>query len=901
MQIFNIVYFIYIKFTSILFRLLKWISSRYPEYQPLLNDMGHYDKDFIMSRNIIQSFKYDVIKYIPNKLLYTLVQTQNTKVDLLFLMRLYKTIINIPEFKELGTVKIVLICTYEDKMFSLASSFPINEDTTPQQFITHYFLAIIKLSIKAYNVDSFDILLVKAFNADHKEKNNSPYLNRNVINNQFFNQTRKFSTKVKLPSTGFSIINKDLSLKEHPNFIGDNFEKVNLDPRRFILPLQSKEKQMTRIATFDIETFVYNGKLYPYAIGLQYTKYNKTHKIIFYYEDLYQNIEENSAAILEKMVDHITKNCKHYTIFAHNLGKFDGILMMSSIFKVLGKHSIIIGKDNSIIAMSFKGIKMLDSLRIFPMSLKQLAKQFKVETQKGEFDYRKVNKDNVTSEAIKMEVLSYLEKDISSLYECMVEASNKVYNNYHFNISDVFSASSLSMKHYRTNYLDKHGIPLIPKHIKDIISEAYFGGISQVYKTYGNNLHYYDINSMYPWAMTQEMPYEYLGYSNNPKLKDCFGFVYASIYVPESLKYKPLPVRMDNILATPSGNILGVYFSEELKYAETLGCQITPHKAYLFSKKILFREYVEDMYKLKSISSGSERVFVKLLLNGLYGFFARTDEKHIAIFLPLDEAIKQAQIYPMYNLVVMDDDNSALLIREVQPSKELCNITGQNFVDNFDIHNRNRTKSNRAIAAAITAYSRIKIHQFKDICGDIYYSDTDSIVSGNVLDDRYLNSELGMMKDEFKGSVIEEGIFLSPKLYALKLDNGEEIIKARGVPKEISIKISDGEYSNKRSLTFEDLINVHRGNPIEYKVEDRLFRSLNDLGITSKDVKGILELNVSSGKVAIYGEDNLIVGYKDIHKNLLTAIKESNIQYKLSGNLAALINKYKVKFKNLNE
>ena len=41
-----------------------------------------------------------------------------------------------------------------------------------------------------------------------------------------------------------------------------------------------------------------------------------------------------------------------------------------------------------------------------------------------------------------------------------------------------------------------------------------------------------------------------------------------------------------------------------------------------------------------------------------------------------------------------------------------------------DINNNLRTKSNRAIAAAITAYSRVRIHQFKDICGDVLYSDT---------------------------------------------------------------------------------------------------------------------------------------------------------------------------------
>src|SRR5690606_11659652 len=133
--------------------------------------------------------------------------------------------------------------------------------------------------------------------------------------------------------------------------------------------------------------------------------------------------------------------------------------------------------------------------------------------------------------------------------------------------------------------------PLVPKHLIDIISQSYYGGISQVYKTYGRNLYYYDINSLYPWAMTQDMPYEYLGVAYNPKLEDVFGFVYASIYIPESLNYKPLPIRVNDTLATPSGHLLSVYFSEELKYAKSLGCQVNPHRAYLFSRKKLFNNY----------------------------------------------------------------------------------------------------------------------------------------------------------------------------------------------------------------------------------------------------------------------------------------------------------------------
>jgi hypothetical protein len=612
MNILNFVYYIYIKITSILYRFINYLSSRNPAYIGLMNDLANHNKEVVMNSKYIKPYTYEVVKYIPNKLLNIIVYTDGGKTDIIFLLRLYKTIIGIPEFIQLGSVKIVMICTHGEEMFTLSSSFPITPTTSPQDFIMHFFKGVLKLSLKGYSVDTFDVLFVKTISGD--------YIPSKINTSSKIKMASGVRSYSIAPHSRSVKIDKSLSDLE---LIIDGPGDENRDPRRFILPLQPKDKRMTKIAVFDIETFVHEGKLYPYAIGLQYTKNKKLKKIMYYYENIHDSIEKNSAAMLEKMVDHMTKYCKSYTIFAHNLGKFDAILMMSSIYNVLGSHSVIIGKDNRIITMKFKGIKLLDSLKIFPMSLRELARQFNVETQKGEFDYTKVNADNVCDDIIKAEVLNYLEGDISSLYECMMKASENIFNKYKLNVSDVYSASSLAMKHFRTSYLNNGGIPLLPKHMTEIVSSGYFGGISQVYKTYGRNLFYYDVNSLYPWAMTQDMPYEYLGISYNPKLANVFGFAYASIYVPESIEYKPLPVRGDDgSITTPSGHILGTYFSEELKYAESLGCQITVHRAYIFSRKQIFNGYVEDIYKEKAVATGSDRVFVKLLLNGLYGFFA---------------------------------------------------------------------------------------------------------------------------------------------------------------------------------------------------------------------------------------------------------------------------------------
>ena len=902
----NLFYYLYVKFTSLFYRFIVYLSRRNLKYSVLLNDLANHNKDVIINSSVIKPFKYEIFKHIPQTFLNVAVYTENVRTDIEFLMRLYKTIINIPEFVDLGTVKIVFICSSGDNVFTIGKSMPITANTSPNDFLIHYYTAFLKLTLKGYPISSFEVLFVKTYSdgkrplikpqdiktnpqssderilpkpsaSNSRQSSENIHSSRNYATINYFNANnikRQYSSK----STTFKPddIGGDPSLLADflPDSDVNSNRKRNIkNSRRLILPLKPKIKYDNKIATFDIETFVYKDKLYPYAIGLQYSKYNKIHKQIFYYENKYNSVEKNSEAILENMIDYMVENCKNYTIFAHNLGKFDGILMMNSIYNTLGPHSLIIGKDNSIISMSFKGIKLLDSLKIFTMSLKQLGIRFGVETLKGELDFSKINKDNVCNPEIKEEVEAYLIGDISCLYECMIKASEFVFDTYRINITDVYSASSLAMKHFRTSYLNEEGIPLLPRHMVDLISEAYYGGISQVYKSYGQNLYYYDVNSLYPWAMTQDMPYEYLGISYNPKLKNFFGFGYASIYVPKNIEYKPLPIRVDGSLATPSGHILGLYFSEELKYAQSIGCTITLHRGYLFSRKKVFNDYVNDMYQVKVNAVGAERVFVKLLLNGLYGYFARDDEKYIAIFLPINEAIKQAQIYPANNIIMMDDDQTALIIRDVKPSRELCEATGQKYTDYID-QTGERTKSNRAMAAAITAYSRIRIHEFKMICGDIYYSDTDSIVTGNKLPDEYINDGLGNMKEEYNEDRISEAIFISPKLYGLRFKSGKEIVKARGV--------------QENKLSFDDLLRIHNGEEI-ILTRTQLFKSLEFASIVEKDLKIRVNRSIPVGKIPKYDDKGELTHYEDMENTLMSAINNNPLKFNISNSLKKII------------
>ncbi len=97
-----------------------------------------------------------------------------------------------------------------------------------------------------------------------------------------------------------------------------------------------------------------------------------------------------------------------------------------------------------------------------------------------------------------------------------------------------------------------------------------------------------------------------------------------------------------------------------------------------------------------------------------------------------------------------------------------------------------------AISAAVSAYGRIHISKLKlDILklgGNIYYSDTHSIVTDNKFSDKFIGKGLGMLKLEH---IITKGIFISGKTYCFVTKDGGKIVnKAKGV--------------KSSSLTYED-------------------------------------------------------------------------------------------------
>jgi hypothetical protein len=114
-------------------------------------------------------------------------------------------------------------------------------------------------------------------------------------------------------------------------------------------------------------------------------------------------------------------------------------------------------------------------------------------------------------------------------------------------------------------------------------------------------------------------------YFNN---KNHFGFYFVDVFAPDFLSANPLLLkRVGNVSLAAVGNWSGWYPSPLLEYAIRLGYQITPRKAYLYKRGLIFSKYVNTLYNMRlQYPKGNPRNLIcKLLLNSLYGRFGHSN------------------------------------------------------------------------------------------------------------------------------------------------------------------------------------------------------------------------------------------------------------------------------------
>jgi hypothetical protein len=250
-------------------------------------------------------------------------------------------------------------------------------------------------------------------------------------------------------------------------------------------------------------------------------------------------------------------------------------------------------------------------------------------------------------------------------------------------------------------------------------------------------------------------------------------------------------------------------FSEEMKNAIKYGYKFEILWGYKFKPKNIFKEYVQNLYtlKLRFPKTNPLNYIAKLLLNSLYGRFGMIDKfPDITIF----DNLKAYEIFldkHSDDLIDQKDLGTKIMVQHRSEMKDqLTSLYGYLETHNINI----------AIAAAITAYARIHMSQFKNNPDFIlYYSDTDSIYINKPLPE-YLVSDkiLGQMKLE---NVLTKGIFLAPKVYYLITENNDVIYKVKGLSHNVELTLKDFEnllfkQSSLKKIQTKWLKNITKGN-----------------------------------------------------------------------------------------
>lgn len=510
-------------------------------------------------------------------------------------------------------------------------------------------------------------------------------------------------------------------------------------------------------------------------------------------------------------------------------------------------------RDNRLLRLNIKiktksggfiKISLLDSYSLLPEKLSQLSKSFQCEVTKGLYPYKFVNETNLNyigetpdkvfykkinenkykwinedgyqeideSEYnsikrsdwnLKEETMHYLSKDLNSLM-CVIEKFNRyIYRKYDIQITDCLTIARLSINIFLKHYLGEAKLPLIKKvNVFNFIKQGYFGGITEVYRPICGKANYYDVNSLYPFASKNPIPGTEMNYvedltGEGLNLDDVFGYFYCKVKTND-LYLGLLPLHIDNNLILPNGTFYGIWFSEELKFAKEHGYDIHVIKGYNFNKVYnVFDNFVDKLYDIKLNSEGSIKSITKLILNSLFGRLGMSLNKSVTKIVNREELELLLLTRKIKELYIKLTKDQYLVTFNTEISKPQCDKNEIDFFKVLNEENKDHEDNYRirdvsiSTAAAVTSYARIYMNKIKililSLGGKIYYMDTDSIVTDILLPDNLLGNKLGQFKLEH---VLLKGYFLSSKTYCLNLEDGKEVIKAKGI-KTNTLKTKD--------------------------------------------------------------------------------------------------------------
>ena len=562
---------------------------------------------------------------------------------------------------------------------------------------------------------------------------------------------------------------------------------------------------------FDTET--YGGLYKEFKFG--YTYYNGEYNFFDNGYEMFMFMEKSGCQIW----------------YAHNL-QFDFGRMLTTT-QIAKWHPFMV--NGRILVMRTETTEYRDSWALMPTNLKKLG-------AKGEIDLKALAKKRITKKEkeycmLDCEVLYEAIQNFSDMWniirkECLgLKTAHKKPKLTIGSCALDYMLESITEDYEDTSTWDSNtDSPMIKKRAAGVVwnngrqrnkkikpfhnrcfRESYFGGRTEnfIVGVMIGDLSYWDVNSLYPWAMCQPIPnpldIKELGVPDWTPWDIKYEGV-TKIRCIQKSSYPILPVRENDKVVFRNGYIEGWYNNNEIRFAIDAGVIYDVEYIQMLKSgsTIDFKDIMENIYderkKAKSFSkqypdksdyyNGIAQI-LKLLMNSGYGKFGqrtRDDEQYVFDNMPDFEA----------KMVELQDNDMHITFCDV----DRMVIMAKSKVDEEAVHTM------YAIPSYICSWGRIRLYTYiqkLQFAGhNIFYVDTDSIVT-DAPDDFFEHStELGEMK--FEGW-IKKFWAMAPKAYMeyLKVpdEKWEEIVKQKGVGKQERLRDHISPTLMEMSMTFK--------------------------------------------------------------------------------------------------
>jgi len=511
---------------------------------------------------------------------------------------------------------------------------------------------------------------------------------------------------------------------------------------------------------FDTETTCLEPMPKNFVFGVIYG-FNYT-KVIYNVEDFRKEFEKDRY--------------RNKMIFAHN-AEFDLLTIFGNILTEIDNQAIF---NNKFISAKYKNVTFADSMNIYPSSVANIGETLGIE----KLENKKVKDAGLTKENMTNEDIKYCKRDCKIIFlalQKMFESIGTI----------KLTVSSLSMYLFRNKYLPTD---ITFSEIVDEFYSSYYGGRTEAFKIGKVNAKVFDINSMYPYVMTNCSFPDIRRLRKELNIDVKYLYYMLGIYegmAKVKVKHKQtyfgfLPVRMklngNEKLLFPVGEFETVVNFNELRFAlqhDVIEILSVEYIVYGNPVDSPFIDFINDTYKKRQQTENAlERTIYKLLMNALYGRFA----------MRMKMTTKYYEDIPFQIIKELQDDDKFYELSIFNQDREDCYL----ITENEQI--KNSFFSIPVYSSYITSEARILLlkNLLDNEKNDVVYCDTDSIfINGNFQGN--ISDDLGAFKLEKKNITSISGL----KNYTYINGNGKETTVIKGISRN-SIKISERKYSIKK-------------------------------------------------------------------------------------------------------